>query len=616
MIKQLNIPFSGLHLPLGTFDPQLANGKLSTCDNWIVRQDSIYLAPGRATTYSGVGYPPLMMYPYVNVSKQACILWAAAASASTTVLYSYNLSTTNNSTIATLDAAAALTNRFPVTRFKNKILFSPTGKGLWWFDPVAGTARAAGVTAPTSGSGDPTGAAGAAGVLTGTYKLVYTYVNDQGHESNPSDPSAGVTVTAKKIDWSGIDVGPTGTSARKLYRTVANGEIYLHVATISDNTTTTYTDNIPDTELGPEVETNHTTPPATIRQIVEHTNRVWLIDYSDGVTLHACKADPITGDPDWEHYPHTIKVPASGGLDQCYAAWSLNNLLYIATLNRIFVFDGDPSIGFEIRRVFDYGIFGPFSWEMVKGGVVFFTMSRKIMLWNGTDPPEEISTPDVGSVLTGVAIASEPSHATFTYDDSLNQIWFSYATTTSQPNVSALVYDLKSKAWSKVDNAVAILMYHDWDRVVYGSNGNTLVSLTTYKLGSSYYTTQSFTTYPLILSYSKKLYIARVGITAKALPISSNVPPMLKVEYALNGSNDWISNWIDLTRDYLGVGNSGVIGVLGYVPVFQNARSIALRISPPPNAASVTSGSVVYDIFAEVDIEEPQVGDKRPSGEL
>lgn len=59
-----------------------------------------------------------------------------------------------------------------------------------------------------------------------------------------------VTPTMGSIVLSHIPLGPAGTTARKIYRTAANGTSLLLVATISDNTTTTYTDTIADASLG------------------------------------------------------------------------------------------------------------------------------------------------------------------------------------------------------------------------------------------------------------------------------------------------------------------------------------------------------------------------------
>jgi hypothetical protein len=53
-----------------------------------------------------------------------------------------------------------------------------------------------------------------------------------------------------RVALTGIPLGPTGTTARKIYRTLPDGSAFFLLATIADNTTTVYTDNIADGSLG------------------------------------------------------------------------------------------------------------------------------------------------------------------------------------------------------------------------------------------------------------------------------------------------------------------------------------------------------------------------------
>lgn len=110
----------------------------------------------------------------------------------------------------------------------------------------------------------PTATAGAAGTPNGHYMLYVSYLitfpNGNQYETGLSDASADVPVTNQKIEWADIPVCPyaelAGTAPtihRKLYRGPGTGgslaDIYF-VATIEDNTTTTYSDNFTDSELG------------------------------------------------------------------------------------------------------------------------------------------------------------------------------------------------------------------------------------------------------------------------------------------------------------------------------------------------------------------------------
>jgi hypothetical protein len=103
---------------------------------------------------------------------------------------------------------------------------------------------------------------GAAGVLTGTYQYKVTFYNSStGHESNPSDDntvprSVSVALTSQQGSLVGIPVSSDPqVNKRRIYRTTANGGIWLYLDVINDNLTTTYTDNIPDTSLGVALDT-------------------------------------------------------------------------------------------------------------------------------------------------------------------------------------------------------------------------------------------------------------------------------------------------------------------------------------------------------------------------
>lgn len=84
--------------------------------------------------------------------------------------------------------------------------------------------------------------------------------------------SAVVTVADKtvngKIALSNIPLGGTLVTYREIYRTPAGGSTYLLLATISDNTTTTYTDNIADANLGAGAPSTNTTGDPLISMLI------------------------------------------------------------------------------------------------------------------------------------------------------------------------------------------------------------------------------------------------------------------------------------------------------------------------------------------------------------
>jgi len=105
----------------------------------------------------------------------------------------------------------------------------------------------------------------AGNVDNGAHRYLATFVTADG-ETQAGTVSVAVTVADKtvngKIELTAIPLGGALVTSRKLYRTAANGTTYLLLATIANNTATTYTDNIADTSLGAGApSTNTTTDP-------------------------------------------------------------------------------------------------------------------------------------------------------------------------------------------------------------------------------------------------------------------------------------------------------------------------------------------------------------------
>src|SRR5207248_8507450 len=93
------------------------------------------------------------------------------------------------------------------------------------------------------------------GALTdGTYQYVVTFIDGNGVESNPSQMVSvivGGSGTGTTITLSSIPIGPTGTVARLIYRSPANGTASYFVARVGDNTTASLPDpdNLSDSAL-------------------------------------------------------------------------------------------------------------------------------------------------------------------------------------------------------------------------------------------------------------------------------------------------------------------------------------------------------------------------------
>jgi hypothetical protein len=92
----------------------------------------------------------------------------------------------------------------------------------------------------------------------GSYEYAVTFATANG-ETLPGARRAVTTTSGnQRVDLSGIPIGPSGVTARRLYRTAVGGGDLLLVAELADNVTTTYLDEVPDAGLGAEAPTLNT----------------------------------------------------------------------------------------------------------------------------------------------------------------------------------------------------------------------------------------------------------------------------------------------------------------------------------------------------------------------
>jgi hypothetical protein len=112
-------------------------------------------------------------------------------------------------------------------------------------------------TPPTSA---PTAALASGTVLgVGSYQYLVTFLSQGGETSAGPSLTIVTTTNNQKVNLSNLPIGPSLTSTpgiatntiigRSLYRTQVGGSTFFYLATIGDNTSTTYSDSSPDTFL-------------------------------------------------------------------------------------------------------------------------------------------------------------------------------------------------------------------------------------------------------------------------------------------------------------------------------------------------------------------------------
>lgn len=112
----------------------------------------------------------------------------------------------------------------------------------------------------------------AGNVDNGAHRYLVTFVTADG-ETQAGVVSAAVTVADKtvngKVALTGIPLGGAAVTSRKLYRTAAGGSTHMLLATIANNTATTYTDNIADSALGAGAPTTNTTGDPMLTMLIQ-----------------------------------------------------------------------------------------------------------------------------------------------------------------------------------------------------------------------------------------------------------------------------------------------------------------------------------------------------------
>lgn len=103
------------------------------------------------------------------------------------------------------------------------------------------------------------------GVYTGNAGKVHSPMSNnatgfaaEGSIGTGSGPPGANTASGNHVALTGIQIGPAGTTQRKVYRTTAGGAQLKLVTTIADNTTTTYTDSTADASLGANAPSTNT----------------------------------------------------------------------------------------------------------------------------------------------------------------------------------------------------------------------------------------------------------------------------------------------------------------------------------------------------------------------
>lgn len=200
----------------------------------------------------------------------------------------------------------------------------------------------------------------ATGVLTGAYQYKITNVNSNLVESDVGPVSASLTAASATLRVTLQTFAASyGVSARRIYRTAAGGIVFKRVAVVSDNTSTTYDDNIADSALGVTAPTDNAVPPK-YNVAVYHANRLFVIDRSQPQYVWYSEL----GNPYTFATTNFIRI-GDNTSDLCRGLAIYNNALFITcekSTHIVYMEDTDPANWSPPQRLnISYGCKSPFA---------------------------------------------------------------------------------------------------------------------------------------------------------------------------------------------------------------------------------------------------------------
>ncbi len=248
-----------------------------------------------------------------------------------------------------------------------------------------------GVPIPTAPSGVDSGVAGNPN---GAYKYKVSYEIDDYQEGTVSVASDTVTVVTNKITVTIPVSTNTRVTKRILYRTQASGTIYYYCATISNNTATTYTDDIADASL----DTTITAPtdygaPDPYKYSCLHGSRIFLgrnPTYKSRVIY--CDVRSLTAYPDVFPANNYFDVLKDNGEELTFLGEDNYGQLVAMKPSAVVVVntDTDDPVGWSgyNRVVSINGCISPYSAVKTNMGVIYLSRfgesKKRLMVWNGS----------------------------------------------------------------------------------------------------------------------------------------------------------------------------------------------------------------------------------------
>jgi hypothetical protein len=470
-----------------------------------------------------------------------------------------------------------------------------------------------GIAAPGTA---PTLAVGAAGNPSGTYKYKVTFLNAEGTESANSPASSEITVSSQQIDLSDIPTSSDGqVTQRKIYRFGGTLTDYYYIATINDNTTTTYTDNTADTAVGGLLDPYDRYPAPNTKCLALHFNRIFTgnmayagVKYPHGFTWSRARRPENFYDPS---NPNPVGTKGK----EIQRVEELGESLYFLTEESIFALRGGTEDTFYLDPTYvqmpcESGdsvckIGSNIGYLGLDGYYRFDGLTSK----KATDKVEPIFLEDLNTAqITKVASA---------YDQKKNRIYIIYPEGSATDPNKILIYEVSTGAFHKWDlAATAIYFDHERNYILIGDTSGYV-----YELESASPTETSVTFRWLSKAYDfgvpeiyKTIFSVKTSINTNGQDITANfyADGSLITSVTVNSVADWIDlgiqggiSGINFQIELTGTVSSDIVIA---APIVFKYKVTDVKVTAVGTIAVITPSNYILDASAI----QTQINNKQP----
>jgi hypothetical protein len=265
--RTVHIPLMPLPAGFASKPSPYTTGKFTKLENWWPAPEddgSIQVVPGFLSLNTSLGSFEFKTIAYAEKTTQVRLKIVTGNTSVWTM--------TDAGVTASLTSGLTAGLRHSILTFQDLVLFFNGTDTPFKYNFT--TVSDIGLTQPTVSS-STSALSGTEGNVKGVVKYFVSFMSTT-TEGALSDAFGEIDAgNGNQIDLAAIPTGGGGVTARILYRTQDGFDYPFLLATIEDNTTTDFTDDIDDLDLGRPPKIHGAQPPFNFHYAILHFNRIW-----------------------------------------------------------------------------------------------------------------------------------------------------------------------------------------------------------------------------------------------------------------------------------------------------------------------------------------------------